>query len=299
MGGFLYWWQNLPERMDPILFSFGSFRVQWYGMMYILAYTTVYLLARFRTRREERFRSMDDEFLKNILTWAFIGTLAGGRLGYVLFYNLPYYLDHPLEIILPFRSGAGGLRFTGISGMSYHGGIIGIFVACAWFCHRYKTNFWNLCDLFAPIAALAYTFGRLGNFINGELYGRVTEAAIGMRFPESPDPSLLRHPSQLYEGFFEGIVLGTALLMLRKAPLPKGAMMALYLFGYGLARFCIEWFREPDAHLGFVFLRFSMGQMLCFVMMVAGAGLYAYLTGRERREASRPPAAVAAPRPQP
>jgi phosphatidylglycerol:prolipoprotein diacylglycerol transferase len=285
MGGFAYWWQHLPEHMDPIIFQVGGFKVQWYGMMYILAYATVYLLARRRATRESRFVGVDDEFIKNILTWAFIGTLAGGRLGYVLFYNLPYYLKHPLEIIIPFRFGDGGMQFTGISGMSYHGGIICIFIACAWFCRKYKADFWNLCDLFFPVSALAYTFGRLGNFINGELYGRVTDAAIGMHFPESPDPSLLRHPSQLYEGLFEGIVLGLLLLSLRNRKLPTGAMMALYLFGYGFFRFCIEWFREPDSHLGFIFFRLSMGQLLCMAMMLSGAGLYAYLRHRERKRA--------------
>lgn len=288
MGGFLYWWQHLPEHMDPIIFSIGSFRVQWYGMMYILAYATVYFLSRYRVKREPRFAGVDDEFIKNILTWAFIGTLAGGRLGYVLFYNLGYYLDHPLEIILPVRFGEGGAQFTGISGMSYHGGIIGIFIACAWFCRRYKADFWNLCDLFFPVSALAYTFGRLGNFINGELYGRVTDAAIGMHFPESPEPAALRHPSQLYEGLFEGIVLGVLLLLLGRRKLPKGSLMALYLLGYGFFRFCIEYFRQPDAHLGFVFLRFSMGQVLCLAMMAAGAGLYAYLWNRERKAALEP-----------
>lgn len=286
MGGFLYWWQHLPEHMSPEIFSIGSFRIQWYGMMYILAYTTVYLLARWRVRRESRFAGVDDEFIKNILTWAFIGTLAGGRLGYVLFYNLRYYLNHPLEILLPFRFGADGMEFTGISGMSYHGGIIGIFVACVLFCRRYKANLWEMADLFFPISALAYTFGRLGNFINGELYGRVTDAAIGMHFPESPDPSLLRHPSQLYEGLFEGLVLGTVLLLLRNRKLPRGSMTPLYLFGYGLIRFCIEFFREPDAHLGFVFFNFSMGQMLCIAMMTVGIGLYLYLAMKQRKPAA-------------
>lgn len=286
MGGFLYWWQHLPEHMSPEIFRIGSFRVQWYGMMYILAYTSVYLLARWRVRRETRFAGLDDEFIKSILTWAFIGTLAGGRLGYVLFYNLRYYLGHPLEILLPFRFGPSGMEFTGISGMSYHGGIIGIFVACVWFCKRYKASFWDMADLFFPVSALAYTFGRLGNFINGELYGRVTDAAIGMHFPDSPNPSLLRHPSQLYEGLFEGLVLGTVLLLLRNRKIPRGSMMPLYLFGYGLIRFCIEFFREPDAHLGFVFFSFSMGQMLCMAMMVLGIGLYSYLALDGRKPAS-------------
>ncbi len=201
----------------------------------------------------------------------------GGRLGYVIFYNLPYYLQHPLEIILPFRFGEGGMQFTGISGMSYHGGIIGAITGCAIFTRRFKADFWNLADLFFPAAALGYTFGRLGNFINGELYGRVTDAAIGMYFPTSPDPTVLRHPSQLYEAFFEGIVLFAVLWTLRRFSLPKGTMASLYIFGYGFVRFFIEFFREPDTHLGLLFLGFSMGQILCLAMMAIGVGLYLYL----------------------
>jgi phosphatidylglycerol:prolipoprotein diacylglycerol transferase len=287
MGGFLYWWQHLPERMNPVLFHLGGLRVQWYGLMYILAFLLVYILASRRLKTEPRFARYDDEFLKNILTYGFIGVLAGGRLGYVLFYNLRHYLKHPLEIILPFTLD-GGFRFTGISGMSYHGGIIGCIIACVIFTRKFKgtdgkpADFWNLCDLFFPVAALGYTFGRLGNFINGELYGRVTEASIGMHFPESPDPLQLRHPSQLYEAFFEGIVLFAVLYSLRKAKLPKGAMSALYLFGYGFVRFNIEFFRQPDAHLGFVLFKiFSRGQELCFLMMAVGVITYFFLRARE------------------
>jgi phosphatidylglycerol:prolipoprotein diacylglycerol transferase len=288
MGGFLYWWQHLPERMNPVLFHLGALRVQWYGLMYIVAFMLVYLLASRRIKTEPRFAQYDDEFLKNILTYGFIGVLAGGRIGYVLFYNFGHYLHHPLEIILPF-SFDGGFRFTGISGMSYHGGITGCVVACFIFCRKFKADFWNLCDLFFPVAPLGYTFGRLGNFINGELYGRVTDAAIGMHFPESPDPSQLRHPSQLYEAFFEGIALFFVLYSLRKLRLPKGAMSALYIFGYGFVRFNIEFFRQPDSQLGFVlFNMFSRGQELCFAMMAIGVGLFLYLRVREHGAARAP-----------
>ena len=280
MGGFLYWWQHLPDKMDPILINLGPLRVQWYGLMYIVAFTITYLLARRRCRKEERFHAYDDEFLKNILTYGFIGVLAGGRIGYVLFYNLPYYLAHPLEIILPF-SFSGGFHFTGISGMSYHGGATGAIVGSYLFSRRYKVDFWNLADLFFPIAPLGYTCGRLGNFINGELWGRATTNPIGMYFPLAPDAHTLRHPSQLYEAFFEGIGLFLVLMFVRKLKLPKGAMSAAYLFGYGFVRFFIEFFREPDRQLGFVLLgRFSRGQELCAVMMLLGVGLFLYLRFR-------------------
>jgi phosphatidylglycerol:prolipoprotein diacylglycerol transferase len=280
MGGFLYWWQHLPDRMDPILFNLGPLRVQWYGLMYIIAFLITYLLARRRCRLEERFKQYDDEYLKNLLTYGFIGVLAGGRLGYVLFYNLPYYLGHPWEIILPFGF-TGGFHFTGISGMSYHGGMLGAMAGSYLFCRRYRADFWNLCDLFFPIAPLGYTCGRLGNFINGELWGRVTSAPIGMYFPLAPNVAALRHPSQLYEAFFEGVFLFVAFLFLRRLRLPKGSMAAAYLFGYGFVRFFIEFFREPDRQLGFVLMhRFSRGQELCGLMMLGAVGLFLYLSLR-------------------
>ncbi len=278
MGDFVYTWQHLPQHLNPVLFHLGPLRVQWYGLMYIVAFTVVYFLARARTRTEQRFADYDDEFLKNILTYGFIGVLIGGRIGYVLFYNLPYYLNHPLEIILPF-SLDGGFRFTGISGMSYHGGVTGAILGSLLFARKYKFDFWNLCDLFVPVTPLGYTFGRLGNFINGELWGRVTDQPIGMYFPLAPDSGSPRHPSQLYEAFFEGVFLYLVLLAVRKSGLrvPKGGMAGLYIFGYGFIRFWLEFYRQPDAHLGFVFLnRYSMGQVLCAAMMVIGIGLFVW-----------------------
>ncbi len=281
MGGFLYWWQHIPAHMDPVLINLGPLRIQWYGLMYIVAFTATYFLARARCHREDRFRVYDDEFLKNILTYAFIGVLAGGRLGYVLFYNLHYYALHPFEVILPFGF-HGGFHFTGISGMSYHGGVTGAIVGSYLFSKRYKADFWNLSDLFAPVIPLGYTFGRLGNFINGELWGRITDHPIGMYFPLSPDPTLLRHPSQLYEAFFEGIFLFVVFLVLRRMRLPKGSMLPGYIFGYGFVRFFIEFFREPDKHLGFVLLgRFSRGQELCAFMMAFAIGLFLWLALRK------------------
>ncbi|MDB5104169.1 MAG: prolipoprotein diacylglyceryl transferase [Fibrobacteres bacterium] len=281
MGGFLYWWQHLPESMNPVLFTLGPLRVQWYGLMYIIAFTVTYILARRRCRKEDRFRQYDEEFLKNLLTYGFVGVLIGGRLGYVLFYNLGYYLAHPLEIIMPF-SFNGGFHFTGISGMSYHGGATGAAVGSLLFCKRYKQDFWNLSDLFFPVIPLGYTFGRLGNFINGELWGRVTTSPIGMFFPLSPEGDVLRHPSQLYEATFEGLFLYAAFLLVRRLTLPKGSASAIYLFGYGFVRFFIEFFREPDRQLGLVFMnRFSRGQELCALMMFLGVLLFAWLKWRQ------------------
>ncbi len=266
--------------MDPIIFSIGSFKLQYYGLMYILAFVTTYLLANYRTKHEPRF-PFNSDFHKDIMTAAFIGVLAGGRLGYVLFYNFSYYLNHPLEIILPIDISTG--QFTGISGMSYHGGLIGVMVAVGIFCRKRKISYWEMVDLYGPIIPLGYTFGRLGNFINGELYGRVTESSIGMYFPSAPTHEL-RHPSQLYEAFFEGIACFTLMWIFRKKIKTPGMMAPFYLISYGFVRFFIEYFRQPDSHLGFVFLKFSMGQMLCLGMMATGVGFAFFLKKKIARE---------------
>ncbi len=270
MGDFLYWWQHLPEHMDPVILEIGSFRLQYYGLMYIVAFAITYGLATHRIRREDRFRINSDQ-LQGLMTAMIVGLIVGARLGYVLFYNFLYYLHHPLEIILPFEF-SGGIHFTGITGMSYHGGLIGVAVAAFLFVHKNRLDFLSMADLVVPCIPLGYTFGRLGNFINGELYGRVTTHPIGMFFPFAPGPGR-RHPSQLYEAFFEGIVLFMVLWMLKGRTSTRGAMLGLYLIGYGLVRFFIEYARQPDAQLGFVFMSFSMGQLLCAAMMLAGGAL--------------------------
>ncbi|HPK53407.1 MAG TPA: prolipoprotein diacylglyceryl transferase, partial [Smithellaceae bacterium] len=177
-------------------------------------------------------------------------------------------LQHPLEIILPFDFSAG-IKFTGLSGMSYHGGVIGVVAVSTYFCIKRKINFWYFADLFAPAIPLGYTFGRIGNFINGELFGRATAVPWGMYFPLDPTHKL-RHPSQLYEAFFEGIVLFLFLWLIRKKSRFDGFLLGLYICGYGLVRFIIEFFREPDYQLGFVLGFLSMGQVLCLAMILGG-----------------------------
>jgi len=282
MNEFLIWWQHLPEKMNPVIFSLGGFRLQYYGLMYLVAFATVYMLVIYRIKREKRFRISADE-IQNLMIFMMIGVIVGGRLGYVIVYNPLYYLENPLEIFLPFNF-SNGITFTGISGMSFHGGLIGVIVSIWIFTRKTGFNFWNTVDLFAPVVPLGYTFGRIGNFINGELYGRVTSASIGMYFPLAPGQNL-RHPSQLYEAFFEGIVLFIVLWNLRKAQTPKGAMLSFYIIGYGFVRFFIEFYRQPDAQIGFVFMSFSMGQLLCGLMMVCGAVLYLVLYRMEKRRA--------------
>ncbi len=222
------------------------------------------------------------KLFRTIWSGRWSGLLIGGRFGYALFYNFGYYFQHPLEIILPFDF-SNGIRFIGISGMSYHGGLIGVIIMSILFCRKRKIDFWKFADLFCPAIPLGYTFGRIGNFINGELYGRITTVPWGMYFPLDPTHSL-RHPSQLYEAIFEGIVLFILLWLIRKKKMFDGFLIGIYICGYGFVRFIIEFFREPDSQLGFVLGPLSMGQVLCILMMMAGI---AVLFWRKKASASR------------
>jgi phosphatidylglycerol:prolipoprotein diacylglycerol transferase len=266
MNTFIEWWNHIPGQLDPYLIEIGSFRVGWYGLMYIAAFATSYILCLYRAKREGFGYSK--ELIQDYLVWGAVGLIVGARLGYVLFYNLEYYVSHPLEIILPFKFD-NGFRYMGISGMSYHGGGLGAVVASVLFLKRHKIGFWRFSEFFVPTIPLGYTFGRIGNFINGELYGRVTTVNWGMYFPQDP-AGRLRHPSQLYEAFFEGIVLFVLLWLSRKRSQLEGCMLSLYLMGYGTVRFFIEFVREPDQQLGPVLGPLSMGQVLCILMVLAG-----------------------------
>lgn len=272
---FLDWWQHLPGNFSPVLFEIGPLSLRYYGLMYVVAFLIVYFLAVYRLNHEPDI-PLSKKQAGDLMTAMILGLIIGARIGYVVFYNFSYYLHHPLEIILPFDF-SNGVTFIGIAGMSYHGGLIGVVLSAMWYCRKTAIPFQTAADLFIPGIPLGYTFGRLGNFINNELYGRVTRSAIGMHFPGAPGGEL-RHPTQLYEAFFEGIFLFFILWFLRHARLPRGAMIPAYLFGYGVVRFFIEFFREPDAHLGFVFLWFTMGQVLCFAMIGCGIVLFIYQT---------------------
>jgi len=286
MDSFINFWQHLPEHIDPGIFQIGSFQLRWYSLMYIAAFVTTYLLAVYRIRREERFDSYSPETVQDLFIWLITGLIIGARLGYVVFYNFSYYAHHPLEIILPFEF-TNGLRFVGISGMSYHGGAAGVLIAGLIYCRKYKIDFWNLADLLCPIIPLGYTFGRIGNFLNGELYGRATNSSWGMYFPYDPTHQL-RHPSRLYEAFFEGIFLFAILWRFRKADIPKGAFLGVYLIGYGAVRFIIEVFREPDSQLGFVLGNFTMGQLLCIAMIIIGLAVIGYRKSSQAKAAQAP-----------
>lgn len=280
MSSFWQWWQHIPEHLNPVIFEIGGFRLQYYGLMYVVAFVFTYLLVKQRLKTEKRFTVTTDQ-VQALLTYMMLGVIVGGRLGYVLFYNPSYFLRHPLEIVLPFDF-SDGIRFTGITGMSFHGGLACVILFAWIYCRKAGLDFREMADLFLPVIPLGYTFGRIGNFINGELYGRVTTLPIGMVFPSAPGGQL-RHPSQLYEAFFEGVFLFAILWSLRRMIPVRGVMLACYLIGYGSIRFFIEFVRQPDAHLGPVLLFMSMGQVLCLLMILAGLLLYVYLSKTQER----------------
>jgi len=273
-NGFALWWQTLPSRIDPFIVEIGSFRIGWYGMMYVAAYVAYYMISSYRIRREGLGGDLyTEEVLQDFLLWSAFGLIVGARLGYVLFYNFGYYMSHPLEIILPFDPSTG--RYTGISGMSYHGGLIGTVLASVVYFRRRGLRFLRFADDFVVGIPLGYIFGRLGNFINGELYGRATDMPWGMYFP-SDHAHILRHPSQLYEAFLEGAVLFAVLWAIRNRKFAKGLRFPIYIAGYGVVRFIVEFFRQPDEHLGFVLVNMSMGQLLCISMVIVGIALGVY-----------------------
>jgi len=279
------WWAHIPEHLNPDIFRFGSFQIRYYGLMYLLAFLTVYGLLMYRVKHEKLEYSR--ELIQTYFIYAILGVLIGGRLGYVIFYDWSYYSKHLLQIFLPFNF-SNGFCYTGISGMSFHPGLVGVIVGTLWFCKKYKVNFWHFTDLLASVIPLGYTFGRIGNFINGELYGRVTTVPWGMYFPLD-STHRVRHPSQLYEALFDGIFLFCILWSLRKKKIFDGFLFSLYIIGYGTVRFFIEFFRQPDPQLGFVLGPFTMGQVLCALMILGGFGLFLYRRHRSRIETARKP----------
>jgi len=276
-------WQHLPEHINPNIFEIGSFQIRYYSLMYIIAFLLTYILVSYRINRENY--NYKTEVIQDFFIWAIVGLIFGARLGYVFFYNFDYYMRNPLEIILPFEF-AHGMRYVGISGMSYHGGAIGVLLASLIFCRKNKIKFWSLADLVCPAIPLGYTFGRIGNFINGELYGRVTGMSWGMYFPLDLTHQL-RHPSQLYEAFFEGIFLFLILWNIRKKSSFDGFLLAIYIIGYGFVRFVIEYFREPDPNHGLIWGVLSMGQVLCLLMILIGACIYMVRRKHQKKVTSK------------
>ncbi|QWA12112.1 prolipoprotein diacylglyceryl transferase [Sodalis ligni] len=264
-------------QFDPVIFSVGPVALHWYGLMYLIGFVFAMWLA---VRRANRPGSgWTKEEVENLLYAGFLGVFLGGRIGYVLFYNLPLFLDNPLYL---FKVWDGG--------MSFHGGLIGVICVMLWFAHRTKRHFFQVADFIAPMVPFGLGAGRLGNFINGELWGRVTtDTPWAMLFPGSRDEDLAllpfhpewqtifdrygvlpRHPSQLYELLLEGVVLFIILNFFIRKPRPLGSVSGLFLICYGAFRIIVEFFRQPDAQLGLFDDAISMGQILSLPMIIAG-----------------------------
>ncbi len=265
MNSFFDWWQHLPQHIDPVFFQLGGLQIRYYGICFVSAIVITYLVVLYRIKKEDSILTQSD--LDILIVWLVFGVILGGRLGYVLFYDLSYFIHHPFQIFLPFDS---GFNFIGLRGMSYHGGLFGAFLAILFFGLHYQFSFWKLVDFIVPAVPLGYTLGRIGNFLNDELFGRVTQSSWGMYF-NSDASGQLRYPSQLLEALFEGLILFVLLWSIRNKNYFNGFVSGVYLIGYGLFRFFIEYTREPDAHLGFVVASFSMGQILCLFMIFIGS----------------------------
>jgi len=266
VSAFIYWWQHLPSQLNPIFLQLGPIQIRYYGLMFMMSIIMTYGVAVLRLKRESY--GFTREHIDDFIFYGAVGMFLGGRLGYVLFYHFSYFLENPLEIFLPF-SFQNGFHFTGIGGMSFHGGLIGVLIAIFLFVKRRQLSFWRLADYMVIGVPAGHIFGRLGNFLNGELYGRATSAAWGMYFPKDL-AHVLRHPSQLYAACFEGLFIFMIMWALRNRNSYDGFLLGFYLVLYGLVRFVVEFAREPDAHLGFVVGSFSMGQALCVGMLVIG-----------------------------
>jgi phosphatidylglycerol:prolipoprotein diacylglycerol transferase len=251
-----------PE-FDPVALQLGPVALRWYGLMYLLAFAAFYLLGRWRVMRTHHgpATGLKPSDVEDLLFHGVLGVVLGGRLGYVLFYKPAYYLQHPLEVFAVWQGG-----------MAFHGGLVGVLVACAWFARRRGLPFLVLMDFVAPLVPIGLATGRLGNFINGELWGRATDLPWAMVFPQSGSP-VPRHPSQLYQFAGEGLLLFALLWWFSSRPRPVGRVSGLFLLGYGTLRFLAEFAREPDAFLGLLAGGLSMGQLLSLPMIAGGLWL--------------------------
>jgi phosphatidylglycerol:prolipoprotein diacylglycerol transferase len=252
-------------HIDPVFLRIGPLQFRWYGLMYILAFIASYFILRAESVRKRLPLSKDD--VADLVFYGAMGVVLGGRIGYILFYNLGFYLANPLRVFAVWEGG-----------MSFHGGLLGVILAFVLFSRRKKVPFWTLIDMAALCAPVGLGLGRLGNFINGELYGRQTDVLWGMVFPGGGD--LPRHPSQLYEAFLEGLLLFLIVRFTSRWSSQTGVAGWAFVAGYGLFRFIIEFFREPDAQLGLFFGLFSMGQFLSLPMFLVGSYMVFRLSRR-------------------
>ena len=252
----------IHPSIDPVIFSFGAIQIRWYGIAYVLGFLLgIYLIKKINKNYQVRIenKKIDDFFI-----WSIIGVILGGRIGYIVFYQSETIFTNPLDILFIWKGG-----------MSFHGGLVGILVSIFLFSKKNSINFFQLSDLVSSVAPIGIFFGRLANFINVELYGRVTNFPFAMIYPDIDQ--MPRHPSQLYEAFFEGILLFIILRHYNKKNYNQnnfGFITSLFLILYGIFRFLIEFLREPDAHIGLVFNSITMGQLLSVPLVIIGVGIY-------------------------
>lgn len=241
--------------IDPVFLRIGPLEFRWYGLMYILGFLAAYFIIRSQAKKQNI--EITNDLASDLVFTIALGVVLGGRLGYILFYDLSWYVAHPLKVLAVWEGG-----------MSFHGGLLGALLSALYIFRKNGLDFWQMADIVSQAGPIGLGLGRIGNFINGELYGRTTDVSWGVVFPGSD--GLPRHPSQLYEAFLEGVVLFIVVGIVARLKAPKGTAFWSFIAGYGLFRFCVEFFREPDRQLGFLWGGATMGQLLSLPMFILG-----------------------------